>query len=297
MKKVGFIGLGIMGHPMANHLLDAGFEVTVYNRSAQKAKQLVEKGAELADSPADLARNSEVVITMLANSDVISNMVFGENGILKGYNKGLIFINCSTVSPKSNIELYLELKKNGIEMLDAPVTGSGVQANLGTLTFMCGGSKDIYEKCVPLFNAMGKQSFYMGEIGAGSYTKLANNTMLAINMMSLAEAIVMVTKCGIDPETFVSVVSGGGSKSAMAEAKTPKIVTRDFSPNFKSSLMLKDVGLALDLAKELELPVPVLSVSKDLLQIAKTKGYGDEDLCSIVKCYEEWGKIEVSKRI
>lgn len=293
--KIGFIGLGIMGFPMAAHLLDAGYEVIVYNRTAEKAIELGNKGAKVASSPKEVAENSEVVFTMLANSKVVEEVVFGENGIAESAKEGLIFINSSTVSPQSNITLHNRLEEIGVEMLDVPVTGSGVQANAGTLTFMCGGKFEIYEKCIPIFEAMGKKSFYMGTIGAGSYTKLASNTMLAINMMSLAEGITMAAKCGIDPETFVEVVSGGGSKSAMAEAKTPKIIKRDFSPNFKSSLMLKDVGLALDLASDLKIATPILSLSKEILKIGVSMGFGDEDLCAIVKCYEDWGKVEVSK--
>lgn len=293
--RIGFIGLGIMGFPMASHLLDAGYDLIVYNRTVDKANELREKGAKVAASPKELAENCEVVFTMLANSKVVEEIVFGKEGLAEGANEGLIFINSSTVSPESNIALHDRLAEIGVIMLDVPVTGSGVQANAGTLTFMCGGNYGVYEKCIPIFEAMGKKSFYMGEIGAGSYTKLASNTMLAINMMSLAEGITIAAKCGIDPETFVEVVSGGGSKSAMAEAKTPKIVKRDFSPNFKSSLMLKDVGLALDLAKELKIVTPVLSLSKEILQIGVSMGYGEEDLCAIVKCYEEWAKVEVSK--
>ncbi len=293
MKRIGFIGLGIMGFPMASHLLEAGYELTVYNRTTEKSMKLQEKGANVATSAAQVASESEVVFTMLANSDVVEDVIFGENGVVEGATDGLIVINCSTVSPESNIKLHDKLKESGIIFLDVPVTGSGVQANAGTLTFMCGGNHDVYEKCIPLFEAMGKKHFHMGDIGAGSYTKLANNTMLAINMMSLAEAIVMVAKCGIDPETFVEVVSGGGSKSAMAEAKTPKIVSRDFSPNFKTSLMLKDVNLALDLAKDISVVTPILALSKEILNIGVSMGVGEEDLCAIVKCYESWGMTKV----
>lgn len=295
MKKIGFIGLGIMGFPMASHLLKAGYDVTVFNRTVEKSKELEKEGAKVANSATMVASESEVVFMMLANSDIVEEVIFGEKGIVEGAAEGLIVINCSTVSPESNINLHDKLKKSGVVLLDVPVTGSGVQANAGTLTFMCGGNREVYEKCIPIFEAMGKKSFYMGEIGAGSYTKLASNTMLAINMMSLAEGLTIAAKCGIDPETFVEVVSGGGSKSAMAEAKTPKIVKRDFSPNFKSSLMLKDVGLALNLAKELKIVTPILSLSKEILQIGVSMGYGEEDLCAIVKCYEDWAKVEVTK--
>lgn len=295
MEKVGFIGLGIMGFPMAKHLKEAKYELTVFNRTSEKAKELVAKGAYLAERPSQVANKSDIVFIMLSNNNVIEDVIFNKDGLIEGVHPGLVVVNCSTVSPKFNIEMSERLSKHGVKFLDAPVTGSGVQANAGTLTFMCGGDETIYKRCEPLFNIMGKKSLYMGGIGAGSYTKLANNIMLAINMMSLAEAIVLVKKCGIDPEKFVEVVSGGGSKSAMAEAKTPKIVNRDFSPSFKSSLMLKDVRLALDLAREKEFPVPILSVSKDILQITDVKGYGDEDLCAVVKCYEEWAGVVVEK--
>ncbi|MBN2287326.1 MAG: NAD(P)-dependent oxidoreductase [Tissierellales bacterium] len=296
MKKIGFIGLGIMGFPMAKHLIEAGYELVVFNRTVEKSNELEKLGAEVAKTPAQVAEKTEVVFTMLANSDIVEQISLGQDGIVFGAHEGLLVINCSTVSPDSNIHLSYKLAEHGIEMLDVPVTGSGVQANSGMLTFMCGGNFETYEKCIPLFEAMGKKSFYMGPMGAGSYTKLANNTMLAINMMSLAEAIVMAAKCNIDPETFVQVVSGGGSKSAMAESKTPKIVNRDFSPAFKSALMLKDVGLALDLAKQIKMPMPVLSVAGEMLKIAQSKGYGDEDLCAMVKCYEEWAGVEVKKQ-
>lgn len=296
MKKIGFIGLGIMGYPMASHLLDAGYEIIVYNRTQEKALKLLEKGATVAKSPSEVARESEIVFTMLANSDVVEELVLRDGGVIEGAREGLILINSSTVSPRFNIALHAKLAERNIIMLDVPVTGSGVQANAGTLTFMCGGDYDTYHKCIPMFEAMGNKSFYMGKIGAGSYTKLANNTMLALNMMSLAEAITMVSKCGIDPEIFVDVVSGGGSKSAMAESKTPKIVKRDFSPNFKASLMLKDIKLALELADDINLPTPFLSLSRELLQILKNKGYGEEDLCSVVKIYEEWSGITVHEK-
>lgn len=296
MTKLGFIGLGIMGGPMARHLLQAGFQVTVFNRTREKAEKLLEFGAKIANTPAEVAKNSDVIFTMLENSKVVEQVALGSDGIIFGHNPGLIFINCSTVSPESNLSLYEKLREYNIEMLDVPVTGSGIQAEAGQLTFMCGGNKETYEKLIPYFNAMGKGSFYMGEIGAGSYTKLASNTMLALNMVSLAEGLIIASKANVDPELFVQVVSGGGSKSAMAEAKTPKIVNRDFKPAFKTSLMLKDVGLAIDLAQELKIPTPVLSLAKELFKLAEIKGYGNDDMCSLIKCYEDWADIQVLKK-
>ncbi|WP_407941635.1 NAD(P)-dependent oxidoreductase [Metabacillus schmidteae] len=181
----------------------------------------------------------------------------------------------------------------GIEMLDAPVTGSEPQAIEGILTFMVGGKKEIYEKCEPLFYIMGKQAYYMGETGSGSYTKLANNTMGAINLLSFSEAITMAAKSGVDPELFIKVVSGGGASSGMMVNKGPKVLNRDFSPNFKTDLIYKDLGLAANVAKELELPTPVLSLVKEMFQMARAKGYGGEDMSAVIKLYEELAGIEV----
>jgi len=295
MERIGFIGLGIMGFPMASHLLKAGYLLTVYNRTIEKAKKLEEMGARIAHSPREVSEESDIVFAMVSNSEAIEEIVFGENGIIEGAREGLIFINCSTVSPKTNIELSKKLKEYGIEVLDAPVTGSGVQARAGKLTFMVGGKREIYERCLPLFLTMGKEAYHVGDIGAGSYTKLANNTMLAINMMSLAEGLILAAKAGIDPEIFLKIVCGGGAKSSIAEAKIPKIVSRDFTPDFKESLMLKDVGLALDQADEFNITLPILSLCREILKIADIEGYGDEDLCAMIKCYEEWARVKVGK--
>ena len=160
---------------------------------------------------------------------------------------------------------------------------------------MVGGKKDIYERCLPLFEVMGKASFYMGDSGAGAYTKLANNTMAAINLLSLSESIVMATKAGIDPELFVQVVSGGGARSGMVETKSPKMINRDFRANFATALMHKDLTLAVDIAGDMGIPVPVLSLVRQMLQTSMSKGYAGEDMCSVVKLYEEWANVEVKK--
>lgn len=295
MKKVGFIGLGIMGLPMAQHLMDAGYQLTLFNRTESKAQPLVARGAKLAASPAELAGNSEVIFIMVKSDVEVENIITGENGILSGALKGLIIVNSSTVSPNTSKRLSKIAGDAGVTMLDVPVTGSGVQANEGKLTFMGGGDQEAFDRCTPFFLAMGKQAFYMGESGSGSYTKLASNTMLAINLLSMSEALVMAFKSGIDPELFLQVVNGGGSRSGMADTKIPKIVKRDFKPAFGTAMLLKDLGLASDLARELNIPVPVLSVVKELVRMAVAKGYASEDVCSIVKCYEEWAGIEVNR--
>jgi len=295
MKKIGFIGLGTMGLPMAKNLLKAGYELTVYNRTPGKTQELVEAGGKVATSPAEVAKHSQVVFTMLTADQAVEEVVLGAGGIMEGASAGLIVIDSSTISPTTSKKIANVLGKLAIEVLDAPVTGSEPQAQQGILTFMVGGKKEIYEKCQPLLKAMGKDSIYMGPSGAGSYTKLANNMMAAINMVSFAEAAVFAAKAGIDPQLFVQVISGGGARSGQVDNKAEKIMTRDFHPNFATNLMYKDLGLASDVAKEFNIPFPVLAIVKEMLSMTIAKGHGQEDMCSVIKCYEEWAHTEVRK--
>ena len=293
--RIGFIGLGTMGIPMAHHLLKDGNELIIYNRTKEKMSFLKEEGAMLANSPKEVALKSEVVFTMLTADAAVEEVILGENGIIYGADPGLIVVDSSTISPSTSKKVAEELSRHDVEMLDAPVTGSEPQAIEGTLTFMVGGKKEIYEKCMDLFLAMGKNVYYIGENGKGSYTKLANNTMAAINLLAFSEALTMATKAGIDPEVFVKVVSSGGARSGMAENKAEKVLNRDFQPQFMTQLLHKDLSLASNVAKELEISTPVLGLGKEIFQMAKAKGYGAEDMSAVIKCYEEWAGIIVKK--
>ncbi len=295
MKQIGFIGLGTMGLPMAKRLIEAGYQLTVFNRTLEKAKELESLGAQIATSPEEVARQSQVVFTMLTADQAVEDIILGARGITTGASEGTIVIDCSTISPITSKRMAEALKKAGVEMLDAPVTGSEPHAIQGTLSFLVGGSQEVFTSCEPLFNVLGKKSSYLGASGSGSYAKLAHNAMAAINLLSLAEGMVMVTKAGIDPELFVQAIGGGGAKSNMMDMKIPKILDRDFRAHFATNLMHKDLRLALELANELKIPVPVLSTVKEMLQMAITQGHGDEDMCSVIKTYEEWSGIEVKK--
>ena len=295
MKKIGFIGLGTMGLPMAKNLLKAGYELTVFNRTAGKAEQLKDLGARTASSPCDVAKQSEAVFTMLTADQAVQEVILGPEGVIKGAAAGLVVIDSSTISPATSKKVAEELGKLRVDVLDAPVTGREPQAIEGVLTFMAGGKRAVYEKCVPLFKAMGKAWYHMGDNGAGSYTKLANNLMAAINLVSFSEAMVFAAKAGIDPSLFVKVVSGGGARSGQADNKAPKVMARDFHPNFATVLMHKDVGLAGDVAREFGIPLPALAIVKEMLSMAIAKGYGQEDVCAVIKCYEEWAHTEVAK--
>lgn len=296
MQKVGFIGLGTMGLPMAKNLLKAGFTVYVYNRTAEKAQELSKDGARVMSSPAAVAQEADIVFSMLTADKAVEEVVLGPSGIREGISAGKIYVDSSTISPATSKKLAQVLTETGVDMLDAPVTGSEPQAIEGALTFMVGGKKEVFEKCLPVLNAMSKAAYYMGPSGAGSYTKLANNSIAAMNLLSLAEGMTMAAKSGIDPELFVKVVSGGGARSGMMDNKVGKIMERDFHANFATALMCKDLRLATELAAELKIPVPVLSTVRQMLLIADAKGYSNEDMAAVIKCYEEWAGIEVKKQ-
>jgi len=285
--------MGTMGAPMAKNLLKANFELVVFSRAAEKVAKLTELGATTAPSVADVARQCEVVLTMLPADQAVKDVILSADGIVSSGARGLIVIDSSTISAVTSKSIAEELAKLGIDMLDAPVTGSEPQAVEGSLTFIVGGKREIYERCKPLFESMGKNSFYMGSHGAGSHTKLCNNTISAITLMAFAEGVVMAAKAGIKPELFIEVISQGGARSGQIANKGPKILNRDFRANFATALMYKDLGLACDVAAEMSLPMPALAVAREMLKIAIAKGYGQQDVCSIVKCYEEWAQVEV----
>jgi 3-hydroxyisobutyrate dehydrogenase-like beta-hydroxyacid dehydrogenase len=279
---------------MSDHLLDAGFSVKVYNRTPEKCEGLVKKGAVPASSLQDAARDADVVFTMLPNEDIVRDAILGESGLAFSAKKGCIFSNSSTVSPDSNIRLGRELTERGLRFLDSPVTGSGLQAKDKTLLFIVSGEEAVFDELLPLYRAMGTDAIYAGNVvGAASYAKVCSNAMMAMNMLSFAEAVVMAKKAGVDPQVFVKFCAGGGPRSAMADKKVGKIVKRDFSPAFRAALMYKDTGLAARIAQDFGVPAPALNLAKEMFQIACREGYGDDDVCAIVKCYEQWTGVEV----
>jgi 3-hydroxyisobutyrate dehydrogenase len=293
VKKIGFVGVGTMGAPMAGNLLKAGHVLVVHDQDSERAAGLAGRGATLASSPAEVAAECEVVITMLPADAPVREVVLGRGGILESARAGLIVIDSSTVLPATSKLIAAELARHGTETLDAPVTGSEPQAVEGKLTFIVGGKREIYQACVPLFEAMGRQHFHMGPNGAGAYTKLCNNTISAITLVAFSEGVVLATKAGIDPALFVKVISIGGARSGQIDNKAPKVLSRDFHPNFMTALMHKDLSLAGEVARDLNVPTPAMAIAREMLNMAIAKGHGQEDVCSVVKCYEEWAHIEV----
>ena len=296
MKSIGFIGLGTMGMPMAENLLRKGYPVTVYNRTVEKAEQLAGKGARVASSPADAARAADVLITMLSNDTAIRQTFYEAEGILEGIHAGMTIIDCSTISPHTSKTLFTELAEHGVDFLDAPVTGSKPAAIEGTLVFMVGGREDVLERNRDVFEAMGQKIFYMGPSGSGSYAKLAANTIVGINAIGLIEGLALAAKANVDLEKFLQIVLAGAASSRQAELKGPKILNRDFDTQFSLQLMHKDLRLATQLTDQLQLTAPLLSLAKNVFEIGLSKGLGEQDLCAVAQCYEEWMGQTISSR-
>lgn len=294
MKTIGFIGLGTMGKPMAATLLSKGYSVIVYNRTAEKAQDLVRQGADLAETPAEAARNADVLITMLSNDEVLLDVFYGEHGIMHGVRPGLTVIDCSTVSPDASRKLHRELAQHYADFLDAPVSGGPVAAENGTLLFMVGGSHSVLNEQLPLFEAMGSKVLYMGPSGAGSTAKLAHNTIVGINAIGLIEGMSIAAKANLDVQQFLQVVMAGAAHSKQADLRGQKIIDRDFSNMFSLQLMLKDLLLAGSLTDTLKLPAPLLKSATGVFQMGLSRGLGENDLNAVVQCYEEWMHTKIT---
>ncbi|MCM3699917.1 NAD(P)-dependent oxidoreductase [Paenibacillus macerans] len=288
MKKIGFIGLGTMGAPMASNLLKQGYEVTVYNRTASKAAALTEQGAAVAASPKEAAAAADIVITMVSNDVSIAAVYEGTDGVLAGLRPGTKVIDCSTISPTLVKQLAQQVSALGGAFLDAPVTGSSPAAIAGTLVFMVGGPADTLAEVMDLFETMGKKVLHMGENGSGAVAKLAHNTIVGINNLALAEGFAIAAKSGLPANLFLELVQLGSAGSKAAELKGQKIIEHDFSNQFSLALMLKDLKLASALTDGSGIPAPMLNQAKSLFQAGETQGFGEEDLSSVVKLYEAW---------
>ncbi|MFD0714778.1 NAD(P)-dependent oxidoreductase [Paenibacillus sp. GCM10027626] len=288
MTKIGFIGLGTMGEPMAANLLRKGFEVTVYNRTPSKADALVQLGAVIAPSVAEVARSANFIITMISNDQAIREIYYGDEGLLEALSAGAIIADSSTISPDLARQLAIDAADKSAYFLDAPVTGSKPAAESGTLVFMVGGDSDVLKQVEAPLLAMGRKIIHMGPNGSGATAKLAHNTIVGINTAALIEGLSIASSGGIDAAAFLELVNSGGAASKMAELKAPKLLERDFSVQFSLELMLKDLRLSSHLSDQLGTPAPLLGAAKSLFQAADAKGFGPLDLSALAHCYEEW---------
>ncbi|MDP8949207.1 MAG: 2-hydroxy-3-oxopropionate reductase [Actinomycetota bacterium] len=295
-EKIGFIGLGIMGKPMAQNLMEAEHELVLYNRSREKAEDLAdENGAEVADSPKEVAEKSDIVITMLPDSPQVEEVIAGEGGVLDGIEEGALLVDMSTISPIVTEELAARVEEHGASMLDAPVSGGQPGAEEGTLSIMVGGSEEDFERAKPLFDVMGSAATHVGPTGAGQVVKAANQIVVALTIEAVSEALVLGSKAGVDPEKIVEALSGGLAGSAVMEAKKEKFFSHDFEPGFRIELHHKDLGIALAAGREYGVALPVTAIVDQILVALKAKGRGDRDHSAILTHIEDLAQHEVGK--
>ena len=296
MKKIGFIGLGIMGKPMAKNLLKAGYELVVFDINQDAVNEVVAAGAKAAPTSKDVAAQSEVVITMLPNSPHVKAAVLGENGVLEGAKPGLVLIDMSSIAPLASQEIAAAVAKKGVEMLDAPVSGGEPKAIDGSLSIMVGGNKDLFDRSTELLSKMGKSVVLCGDVGAGNTTKLANQIIVALNIAAVSEAFVLATKAGVDPELVFNAIRGGLAGSTVMEAKAPMIMAGNFKPGFKIDLHIKDLANAIETGHDVGVPLPLTASVMEILQALKVDGKGQNDHSGIAMYYEKLAKVEARKK-
>jgi 2-hydroxy-3-oxopropionate reductase len=292
-ERVGFIGLGIMGMPMAQNLMQAGYSLTVHNRSPQKAEQLGAEGASVAASPKEVAHQSDILITMLPDSPQVREVVAGEDGVLEGIGEGTLLIDMSTISPVVTQELSEALKEKGASMLDAPVSGGDVGAIEGTLSIMVGGEEEDFERARPLFEAMGKTITHVGPTGAGQVVKAANQVVVALTIEALSEALVLGFAGGVSAEKVLDVLSGGLAANKVMEVKREKFLSHSFEPGFRSELHHKDLGIALAAGREYGVVLPVTAIVDQMLLSMRRKGWGGEDHSALLRVIEDLSQQEI----
>ncbi|WP_101910345.1 2-hydroxy-3-oxopropionate reductase [Marasmitruncus massiliensis] len=291
--KVGFIGLGIMGRPMSKNLLKAGYNLTVLDYNESAVKELVALGASSAPTASEIAKQCDVVVTMLPNSPHVKAVALGEGGIIEGARQGLTFIDMSSIDPMASKEIGAALAEKGVDMLDAPVSGGEPKAIDGTISVMVGGEKATFDRYYDLMKAMAGSVVYVGELGAGNVTKLANQVIVALNIAAMSEAMILATKAGVSPELVYQAIRGGLAGSTVLDAKAPLVMDRKFNPGFRIELHIKDLMNALNAAHSLSVPLPLTSQVMEIMQALKADGLEKEDHCSIIKYYEKIANITV----
>jgi 3-hydroxyisobutyrate dehydrogenase-like beta-hydroxyacid dehydrogenase len=287
--RIAFLGLGIMGRPMASNLAKAGHEVTVWNRSAGKDVE----GAKTATSPADAARGAEIIWLCVADTKAVENILFGPQGVHESLAAGQIIVDSSTISPTATRRFAERVGAKGVQYVDAPVTGSKVGAENGTLIFIVGGEESTIDKLKPLFAATGKKIFRMGETGKGEAAKLAMNLQIALIYEGFAEALTLAAKLGVNAETMLPLIEASMVRSGVIDYKAPFVLKRDFSANFPLRLMRKDIRLALDAAKEARVKLPALETVEEIYEMATEDGHEDLDYAATITLLEKWAGIEV----
>ncbi len=284
---IGFIGLGIMGKPMAKNLLKAGYKLVVHDVREETVKELVAGGAEAGGSARVVAGRSGIVITMLPNSPHVREVALGEDGLLAGARRGTIYVDMSSIAPQTAIEVAAAAREKGVVMLDAPVSGGEPKAVDGTLAIMVGGPADAFEKVRPLLLKMGASAVRIGDVGSGNVAKLSNQIIVALNIAAMSEALVLAVKSGVDPENVYQAIRGGLAGSTVLDAKVPKVLAGDFAPGFRIELHIKDLLNALDAGHTVGAPLPLAAQVLESMQALKVAGHGGDDHGGLIQFYEQ----------
>lgn len=286
-ETIGFIGLGIMGKPMARNLIKAGYSLVVHNRSRGAVDELIAEGARAATRPSEVAQQSDVVILMLPDSPDVESVLLGEDGVLAGVRRGSLIVDMSTISPVVARDLAQRAAAQGVGMLDAPVSGGDVGAIQGTLSIMAGGRAADFERARPIFEVLGKTIVHVGESGAGQVVKACNQIVVALTIEAVSEALVLGSRAGVDPAIILQVLGGGLAANRVMEVRGPNFLEHNFKPGFKIRLHSKDLGIALAAGREFGVALPVTAAVDQMLTALKTKGRGELDHSAILTLIED----------
>ena len=285
-QRIGYIGLGLIGAPMARNLMKAGFEVVVHNRSREIVRELVSEGAVEAHSPAEVARQVEVVFTCLPDSPDVERVALGPEGIIEGAHEGLLYVDHSTIKPETARYVAEKLAEAGVACLDAPVSGGDIGARAGTLAIMVGGPREAFERAMPCFEATGKTITHVGESGAGQVAKACNQIMVAAQMVAMSELLVLAAKAGADPERVVAAIQGGAAQCWTLDNKPPRIFAGNRGPGFKAYMQHKDLGIVLDTARAYGVSVPMTAVNAQLYEAMLQNGMQNLDNSAVLGIIE-----------
>lgn len=292
--KIAFIGVGAMGKRMALNILKAGYDLTVADLNKEAVKELVEAGAKEADTNREAAEGKDIIFTSLPNAAIVEAVVLGKDGVLEGAKEGAIYVDLSSITPKAIRNIANKAKEKGVQVLDAPVSGGTAGAEKGTLTFMVGGEEEAYKKVLPVLECMGSKIYHVGDVGAGDAVKMVNNLLLGANMVAVAEALALGVKAGLKPDILYDIISQSSGSSYALTAKYNNFISKgNFEPGFTIDLQYKDLQLAVETAKDLNMPLMVGNQAQQLFEVARAKGLGGKDISAVIRLYEELGNIEV----
>lgn len=293
--KLGFIGLGIMGKPMAKNLLKAGYELNICDINEEAVKEVEQAGGVACGTSKEVAQGSDIIFTMLPNSPHVKTVILEKDGVLEGMKPGTIVVDMSSIDPNVSIELEKAVAAAGGRMIDAPVSGGEPKAIDATLSFMCGGEQEVFDQVKPILEKMGASVVLVGPVGSGNMTKLANQIIVAVNIAALSEALVLAAKSGVNPENVYKAICGGLAGSTVMDAKAPMMLDRNFNPGFRIELHIKDLTNAMNASRAVDMELPMTEKVLEMMKILAEEGMGKCDHSAVLRYYEEQESVEVKR--